>query len=534
MIENNNKLHLTILILAILFIVILRIHFIDFPLERDEGGFAYIANQILHGIPPYISGYDFKPPGLYLTYAIFIKLFGHTAAAIHTGLLLFNAATLILIFLFAKYLLGAIEGLIATLFYGLLSLSPGVLGFASHATHFVVFWMMLGSVFILLFHKNNKYIFLLSAGISFGLSSLMKQPGFVFILFGFILLFYPHQSDVVPTKSYPKKIFIFISGIIIPYLLVIFWFWKIDALDKFLFWSFEYGFYFSEVIQKNEIINQLITGIIKASRDFISIWLIALAGLVVIIFDKSGGRKKMIIKLFFIISFISISLGFHFRPHYFVMILPAISILSAYLISRLSKQMTKNISTNFKEYFPFIFTTLIIGFVIISNYSYFVKDSTDKICRRVYHPNPFADSKLVAEYIQTHTTKDDKIAILGSEPQILFYSDRLSASPFIFTYFLMEPQKYNLEMQKEMIRDIEMTSPKYLIFINHPISWIVFPNSELFIFRWANDYIKKYYSLVGLVDVISKEKSIIKWDDEARNYQNLNNAIIQIYRREIK
>jgi len=36
------------------------------PLERDEGEYAYVAQQMLNGVPPYESAYSMKLPGIYV------------------------------------------------------------------------------------------------------------------------------------------------------------------------------------------------------------------------------------------------------------------------------------------------------------------------------------------------------------------------------------------------------------------------------------------------------------------------------------
>ena len=67
--------------------------------------------------------------------------------------------------------------------------------------------------------------------------------------------------------------------------------------------------------------------------------------------------------------------------------------------------------------------------------------------------------------------------MLGSEPEIYFYSHRHSATGYIYTYALMEPQKYAQQMQQEMIREIERARPKYLISVAMNYSWLRRPDS---------------------------------------------------------
>src|SRR4029453_14322295 len=88
---------------------------LGFPLERDEGEFGYIAQQLLHGVPVYLSAYTQKLPGAYCMYALFLLVFGQSAVGIHLGLLLTNAATMALIFLILRKSHGGLAGCAGTL-----------------------------------------------------------------------------------------------------------------------------------------------------------------------------------------------------------------------------------------------------------------------------------------------------------------------------------------------------------------------------------------------------------------------------------
>jgi len=49
----------------------------------------------------------------------------------------------------------------------------------------------------------------------------------------------------------------------------------------------------------------------------------------------------------------------------------------------------------------------------------------------------------------------ERIAVLGSEPQIYFYAKRRSATGYIYTYPLMEPQPYSKQMATEFKQEVE-------------------------------------------------------------------------------
>ena len=91
--------------------------------------------------------------------------------------------------------------------------------------------------------------------------------------------------------------------------------------------------------------------------------------------------------------------------------------------------------------------------------------------------------------------------MLGSEPEIYFYAQRRSATGYIYTYSLMEPQPYAQQMQQEMIREIETAHPKFLVLVVINKSWLAGRDSDQTIFRWAEAYCDSNYEEVGLINI---------------------------------
>src|ERR1041385_4424165 len=129
-----------ILLAVIIFVLVItiRIRLLAIPLERDEGEYAYAGQLMLQGIPPYKLAYNMKFPGTYAAYALVMAMFGQTIAGIHVGLLIVNAATILLIFLVGRQLINVTAGAAAATTYAVVSVSPSVLGLAAHASHFVM------------------------------------------------------------------------------------------------------------------------------------------------------------------------------------------------------------------------------------------------------------------------------------------------------------------------------------------------------------------------------------------------------------
>ena len=73
------------LALAVIFPLALALRYpiADIPLERDEGGYAYVAQRWLRGDVPYKDSFETKPPALYVAYLLLLVTAGISPAAIH-------------------------------------------------------------------------------------------------------------------------------------------------------------------------------------------------------------------------------------------------------------------------------------------------------------------------------------------------------------------------------------------------------------------------------------------------------------------
>src|SRR6476620_12781665 len=98
----------TLAIIVFGLVLAIRIRLLGIPLERDEGEYAYAGQLMLQGIPPYRLAYNMKFPGVYAAYALIMWIFGESSVGIHLGLLIVNIASIAIVFLVARRLIGLI------------------------------------------------------------------------------------------------------------------------------------------------------------------------------------------------------------------------------------------------------------------------------------------------------------------------------------------------------------------------------------------------------------------------------------------
>ena len=509
-------------------VITIRIRLLGIPLERDEGEYAYAGQLMLQGIPPYKLAYNMKFPGTYALYAAIMSIFGQTIIGIHFGVLLINIATIVLIFFLGQRLVNSTVGLAATMSYAVLSVSPAVLGFAGHATHFVLLPVLGGTLLLLSTTDRQASGRLFASGLLFGSGLLMKQPGVFFALFGAIYLVSSGLHRRFPLKTTLLRISIFSGGVILPFGITCLLLWRSGVFDRFWFWTIDYARHYASLVSFSQA-SQLF---FYSTREVIvvgwPIWMLAGIGLVAGFWEQRTRASTVFLLGFLFFSALALCPGFYFRLHYFILVLPAGSLLAGVAISRLSDlSVDRSITVRF---IPILILGAALACPILAERKFFFEASPADASRMIYPEGPFVESIRIAEYLREHTTPSDTIAVLGSEPQIYFYSNRHSATGYIYTYGLMEAQKYASQMQQEMIREIEGARPKFLIFVVMPDSWLQQAESERLIFTWANDYTAQNYTVAGFVNMVASDRADYYFGSVPLSVPQLGNYIL-IYER---
>jgi hypothetical protein len=102
----------------------------------------------------------------------------------------------------------------------------------------------------------------------------------------------------------------------------------------------------------------------------------------------------------------------------------------------------------------------------------------------------------LGHYLAANTRPDERIAVLGSEPELYFYAQRRPATGYLYVYPLVEPQPYALQMQKEFIEQVERAAPPFIVLSEVRMSWLAGPAAERRIFTWADAYLAAHYTAV--------------------------------------
>jgi len=505
---------------VMIFAAAVRIRLLNIPLERDEGEFAYMGQLMLQGIPPYKLAFNMKLPGIYAAYALVMAVFGQTAAGIHLGILVVNLAAILMVFLLGKRLFDGYTGVVAAAAYAVMTVVPSFLGFAGHATHFVILLALCGILVMLRAIASRKLVYYLLSGLLIGLSFVVKQQGaFLGIFVGLFILWSGLRARPIEPGRLVLRLALFTFGSALPFGLTCLWLKLVGVFDQFWFWTFQYArLYASEqsLSQGYHSFKAMVSMSISVSKW---IWALGGIGLLILLRDKSLRGRAVFLAGFLLFSFLAVCPGMYFREHYWILMLPAVSLLAGLGVSSGGRLLKPLIGSPWSWMVPASILLIVLYIPLSDSAEFLFHASPTQAARMRYGDNPFPEAVEIAKYIKSHTSPSDRIAVIGSEPEIYFYSGRKSATGHIYMYGLTEKQAFARKMQAEMFEQVEAARPKYVVFVGVGASFMFGAGDAGPVIYWFRNYARQNLKIVGVADILPRKFTDYIWGDKAAKYQ---------------
>lgn len=483
---------------------------LDFPLERDEGEYAYNAQLLLEGIPPYrLAHASQKLPGVSLMSALALALWGELPRGLHFGLLLTNAASTLLLFFLVRRLVDVRAALFAAAAFALLNIGQGVLGFAAHATHFVTLWMLAGLLALLEALEREppgtRPLFL--AGLLLGCSVLMRQPAVVFAVFAALVVLVEDRRAARPWRTIARRELTLLLGVVTPLGLLCAWLWSAGVLPAFWFWTVTYAASYGSQISLAVGWQALLNTVPHVIAGNGLLWSLACVGLAALLVRR--GPAAGFVVGWLAGAAVTVAAGLFFRPHYFVQLLPVVAALVGIAVAG---PFGAGVGATRWRRWASAVALLALAASIGLQRDYLFRTDAETLCRETYGGNLFVEAEHVARELRARSDPQDTIAVLGSEAQIYAYAQRRAASGFIYTYALMETSPFAQRFQAEFITDIERSRPRFIVLVLCPLSWLRREGSVTDVFEWANRHLAQDYRLVG----VAARDQPARWDDAVR------------------
>ncbi len=372
-------------------------------LDGDEAIYGTIASLMNMGGALYGSGgVDNKPPGVFWVYALTFRVFGnYDMTAVHAMGLAAMAATCVLIFLVARHVAGKPAGLLAALFYGLLTAAGNPRLLASNTE---IFMMLPLTASVLLMLRRRWWwsgVLLVAAGA-------FRQSAAANLLLVAVALFWlePRAGRLRAAGMFAGGLLAGIAAgvalIAVTGSLFGFWRWTVETLVGYAAgqWS------------PNLVWQRARDSVVPFVVDMAVIWIAALIAAVKWRSASSGVRLMVV---WLAVAMAGSLAGGHLSWHYFIQAMGPLAVVAAVGFTTLRPR-------------PIVTAAAVAGIAIPVVGWWLFDVQADPLTYDFSGRVP--QHQAVAAYVGAHTSPSDRVFIWGDWPAVYVEADRNMASRF--------------------------------------------------------------------------------------------------------
>ncbi|MBI5151405.1 MAG: hypothetical protein HZA34_02405 [Candidatus Pacebacteria bacterium] len=434
----------------------------------DEGIYLTLGTALRHGLILYRDIIDHKTPLIYvfamLPSQFWFKFFFMVWMA---------GATTLFYVLAQRIFKSRWRAIVTSTVFMLLTTLPAFEGNIANGELFVVGFVLAGmvmfsnsSLFMAFLQKkttyHHEYVLMIFSGICFSLGTLTKVPAVfdiagVVAIFGFLMCY---------TFSWKNMRTLLLSGIAlcigfaIPILISVAYFAFHQALSDYAQFGLLYNFRYSTSFR------------VPVSQDWLA-FLYTMPGKALVVAFLGGTTlllKKYLRPVFqfsfawYVFTLFSSLLSSRPYPHYFLQLFAPFSLLLGCILykGRVIEKILFGIGV-----FLCIFTMIVLNaglYPTLSYYQTFGQYVTGSLSKDTYRNqfNPLmADTYLVAQYIQTTTTSDDRMFIWGTNPMLYALAKRVPSGRFTVSFHIKD-----FQANPETFEAIQKTKPPIIVVMN--------------------------------------------------------------------
>jgi hypothetical protein len=478
----------------VLLTLAIRLPLLGIPLERDEGEYAYIGWRLEHHELPYRDWIDQKPPGIFWVYRWAFALPLDPVSAVHFMALLFAAASACAMFCVALRFMGCGWAFLAAILFVLFSADPLLYGTESNTEMFMLLPLMLS---VLAFFRSTSTAagrgreigFAVLVGAFIGIATAFKQVAVV--QWPFLILMFPLFAE--GKKSFGRAFLFAIAsaiGIAVVWAAIVVFFALHHALGDFTYNVFTHNFEYVRSISWPRRMNYFSGTLKSLVTDEWPVWIFSVIALLFLL-RRGQFRGLLFMEGWMAVSFAGVSASGYYFPHYFQQMLPVFCLAAAFGADALEDVGDVAVVRVWLRRAVFV-VVLIVPVIVVRCpflFSYSAAQASDKI----YPGSHFAEKQILAQRLAQMTKPDDKVFIFGSDTEILFYAQRVSATRYIFLFPLYGPYSDAKEKQMAVADEIVRNVPAAVVFM--PNGLFFAPDAEQFFTHWTQNYVTQNFSI---------------------------------------
>lgn len=436
LISRNSLPQIIGLFIVMIVSVLVRVPFFEVPMISDEGGYAYVAHFWSNDYQLYRDIPFNRPQGIFLIYKLILNFFGKDIFSIRLSAALWNAITLVFLYIFSREVFGRYSAYVSALVFALFSTSPGIEGFTANAELFTILPLVVAAYFT----WQKKWAW---AGFLSGIAVLIKPIGISGLILALLWMLVIRIS--------PKKTIKLLVAFAIPILASVLHGLLID-------WNSIWSSFFDRGLHTITVVSisfrQQLTFLFLATLQTLPVW-ITPAILAVFGSRKAPYHGRLFGVLWIFSSLLGMAIGGNWYWHYFTQIIPPLAFLSGTIVFALKGSKWRYLQAA-------ALGVALSVFVVREVPLWFL--SPQEVSWEVYHRPGYMHAADISDYIISTTDQDDHIYIAFSEAEIYYLSQRRAAVPQLYWLEIVASQSI-FEDVKFSIRNRE---PTLVILVQEP------------------------------------------------------------------
>jgi len=191
-----------------------------------------------------------------------------------------------------------------------------------------------------------------------------------------------------------------------------------------------------------------------------------------------------------------VSTGASVFGQYYLLVMPFWALLAALAIRELASLAAAGLRLP-PQWVRLVFTAAVVLVVCVPDLPWITCTRQEFAAGKAAGGNAFIESQAVARRLAELTAPGDPVFVAGSEPQILFYANRLSSTRFVILYPLLIPTPLAPRFQAEAMRDLERRPPAAIVLAQSPLSWLAQKGSPPGFLQFLDKLLAQDYERVG-------------------------------------
>jgi hypothetical protein len=495
------------LAVALMVLILFRLHAYTLPLETDECNYAYFGARLLAGDRLYADLWDHQPPGVFVLFAGVIALFGDEPVVFRHVAMVFSALSLVLMFELLRRWYGPLIAMAGGLLFALASSDPGTAGEGCNREIYMNTFVLAAWLAALSGARaTRRGVF--GAGLMLGIGSTIKTILAIhWVVLAGLLVFCWFRGAAAGGGGSARDARLSRGGI--GWLGLLAWF----SLGPLLVWLFVAGYFgmsgrweafidavflfnLSYAEGTAGLIGRFTTFFVPPGHPFtfdsaIGLWLGAIVAPIVLVIDLSNrssrgdaevregragapetpgwrGREPAARGHGAILgmagaSFLAVCLPAHYWPHYYYLLIPPTILLCAAALASLPRWCADALRGARVSVFTF---SVLLALVAYTEYRDYLGQPPLGITIRRYETRDFW-GRAQGENVRRVTDPADRVFVCGSDASIYYYSRRRCASRFTMISGVISNDPHVSRRRETLRAELERDPPR-IILISEP------------------------------------------------------------------